>query len=241
MLAALRQFRRPLRAAARRRHRQLESIPFYRPAADSPEAEVPEGPSADALGGPQPLDDNNNFVPCKPPERKGFERLYAATVEGKQVSTTFAWVNLMTAICRDPNIGKLLVPIVPDEGQTFGMPPMYKTFGIYSSVGQLYTPVDKGSMSEYRESKTGQILQEGINEAGSMASWIAAGTAYSTHKVNTIPFYIYYSMFGFQRVGDLRRGTRRPTPAPAGSSWAAPPGAPPSTARGFSTKTGTAT
>ena len=109
----------------------------------------------------------------------------------------------MTQLCRDPNIGKLLVPIVPDEGQTFGMPPMYKTFGMYSSVGQTYTPVDKGSLSEYRESKTGQILQEGINEAGSMASFIAAGTAYSTHGVNTIPFYIYYSMFGFQRIGDL--------------------------------------
>jgi pyruvate dehydrogenase E1 component len=95
------------------------------------------------------------------------------------------------------------VPIVPDEGQTFGMPPMYKAFGIYSSVGQAYNPVDKGSLTEYRESTTGQILQEGINEAGSMASWIAAGTAYSTHGVNTIPFYIYYSMFGFQRIGDL--------------------------------------
>ncbi len=127
----------------------------------------------------------------------------APTVEGKTASTTFAWVNLMTQLCRDPNIGKLLVPIVPDEGQTFGMPPMYKTFGMCSSVGQTYTPVDKGSLSEYRESKTGQILQEGINEAGSMASFIAAGTAYSTHGVNTIPFYIYYSMFGFQRIGDL--------------------------------------
>jgi pyruvate dehydrogenase E1 component len=109
----------------------------------------------------------------------------------------------MTQLCRDPHIGKLIVPIVPDEGQTFGMPPMYKAFGIYSSVGQTYTPVDKGSLTEYREAKTGQILQEGINEAGSMASFISAGTAYSTHKVNTIPFYIYYSMFGFQRIGDL--------------------------------------
>jgi pyruvate dehydrogenase E1 component len=109
----------------------------------------------------------------------------------------------MTQLCKDPNIGKLLVPIVPDEGQTFGMPPMYKAFGLYSSVGQLYSPVDKGSLTEYKESQTGQILQEGINEAGSMASWIAAGSAYSTHGINMIPFYIYYSMFGFQRVGDL--------------------------------------
>jgi pyruvate dehydrogenase E1 component len=109
----------------------------------------------------------------------------------------------MTRLMRDPHVGKLIVPIVPDEGQTFGMPPMYKSFGIYSGVGQLYTPVDKGTVTEYKEATTGQIFQEGINEAGATADWIAAGTAYSTHNVNTIPFYIYYSMFGFQRVGDL--------------------------------------
>jgi pyruvate dehydrogenase E1 component len=109
----------------------------------------------------------------------------------------------MSQLMKDPAIGKLIVPIVPDEGQTFGMPPMYKAFGIYSGVGQLYNPVDKGTLTEYKESTTGQVLQEGINEAGSMCSFIAAGTAYSTHGVNTIPFYIYYSMFGFQRVGDL--------------------------------------
>jgi pyruvate dehydrogenase E1 component len=154
-----------------------------------------------ALGGFNPAR-NNKFTPCQPPERKSFEKQYAATV--KQRSTTLAWVDLMASgVMRDPNVGKLVVPIVPDEGQTFGMPPMYKTFGMYSSKGQLYRPVDIGSASEYKESTTGQILQEGINEAGSMASWIAAGTAYSTHGVNTIPFYIYYSMFGFQRIGDL--------------------------------------
>jgi pyruvate dehydrogenase E1 component len=109
----------------------------------------------------------------------------------------------MSQLMKDPAIGKLIVPIVPDEGQTFGMPPMYKAFGIYSGVGQLYHPVDKGTLTEYKESTSGQVLQEGINEAGSMCSFIAAGTAYSTHGVNTIPFYIYYSMFGFQRVGDL--------------------------------------
>ncbi|QJW99176.1 pyruvate dehydrogenase (acetyl-transferring), homodimeric type [Frigoriglobus tundricola] len=199
-LAALRQFRDRFELP----HvpdSELEHVPFYRPADDSPELKYIKARRT-ALGGPQPFR-NNTFVPCKPPDRKGFERLYGATVEGKTASTTFAWVNLMTQLCRDPNVGKLLVPIVPDEGQTFGMPPMYRTFGMYSSVGQTYTPVDKGSLSEYRESKTGQILQEGINEAGSMASFIAAGTAYSTHGVNTIPFYIYYSMFGFQRIGDL--------------------------------------
>ncbi|VTT98670.1 pyruvate dehydrogenase : Pyruvate dehydrogenase E1 component OS=Rhodopirellula maiorica SM1 GN=RMSM_04554 PE=4 SV=1: Transketolase_N: Transketolase_N [Gemmataceae bacterium] len=198
-LAALRQFRDrfelPLSDA------QLETIPFYRPADDSPEMKYIKA-RRKAMGGPQPFR-NNKFVPCQPPDRKGFERLYAATVEGKGASTTLMWVNLMTQVMRDPNVGKLIVPIVPDEGQTFGMPPMYKAFGMYSSVGQTYTPVDKGSMTEYRESTTGQILQEGINEAGSMASFIAAGTAYSTHGVNTIPFYIYYSMFGFQRIGDL--------------------------------------
>jgi pyruvate dehydrogenase E1 component len=180
---------------------QLADVPFYKPPADSPEMRYFRDRRA-ALGGAQPFR-NTHFVPCTPPERKAFEGLYKATLAGKGQSTTLAWVTLMTQLMRDPGVGKLIVPIVPDEGQTFGMPPMYKAFGIYSSVGQAYNPVDKGSLTEYRESTTGQILQEGINEAGSMASWIAAGTAYSTHGVNTIPFYIYYSMFGFQRVGDL--------------------------------------
>jgi pyruvate dehydrogenase E1 component len=200
MLAGLRQFRERFELP-HLSDEELETIPFYRPAPDSSEAKYIKARRS-ALGGPQPFR-NNTFTPCQPPERKNFERQYAATVAGKGQSTTLAWVNLMTQLCRDANVGKLLVPIVPDEGQTFGMPPMYKAFGIYSTVGQLYTPVDKGSLSEYRESKTGQILQEGINEAGSMASFIAAGTAYSTHGVNTIPFYVYYSMFGFQRIGDL--------------------------------------
>lgn len=180
---------------------QLGDVPFYKFADDSPEMKYLRARRT-ALGGPQPFR-NTKFVPCQPPERKNFERLYGATVAGKSQSTTLAWVNLMTQLCRDANVGKLLVPIVPDEGQTFGMPPMYKSFGMYSSVGQKYTPVDKGTLTEYRESTSGQILQEGINEAGAMSSWIAAGTAYSTHGVNTIPFYIYYSMFGFQRIGDL--------------------------------------
>jgi pyruvate dehydrogenase E1 component len=180
---------------------QLADVPFYKLADDSPEMKYMRARRT-ALGGPQPFR-NTKFVPCQPPERKNFERLYGATVAGKSQSTTLAWVGLMTQLCRDANVGSLLVPIVPDEGQTFGMPPMYKSFGLYSSVGQKYTPVDKGTLTEYRESTSGQILQEGINEAGAMSSWIAAGTAYSTHGVNTIPFYIYYSMFGFQRIGDL--------------------------------------
>ena len=178
---------------------QLVDAPFYKPDANSPEMTYLRDRRA-ALGGPQPSR-NNKLTPCKPPERKSFEKLYSATIMAR--STTKAWVELMNGVMRDPNIGKLIVPIVPDEGQTFGMPPLYSSFGMYSSKGQLYRPVDIGTPTSYTESTTGQILQEGINEAGSMASWIAAGTAYSTHGVNTIPFYIYYSMFGFQRIGDL--------------------------------------
>ncbi len=178
----------------------LDAIPFYKPAEDSPEMQYLRERRA-ALGGANPSR-NTAFTPCTPPDRKAFEGLYKGT-SGKSQSTTLAWVSLMTQLMRDPGVGKLIVPIVPDEGQTFGMPPMYRAFGIYNSAGQLYTPVDKGTLTEYKESTTGQILQEGINEAGAMADFIAAGTAYSTHGVNTIPFYIYYSMFGFQRIGDL--------------------------------------
>ncbi|MCS6863601.1 MAG: pyruvate dehydrogenase (acetyl-transferring), homodimeric type [Gemmataceae bacterium] len=199
MLAALRQIRDRFELPIS--DQQLADVPFYRPPDDSPEMRY-FFERRKALGGPQPFR-NNTFTPCTPPERKSFEKLYEAAVKAEGQSTTLAWVSLMTQLMRDPHVGKLIVPIVPDEGQTFGMPPMYKAFGIYSSVGQLYTPVDKGSLTEYKESTTGQILQEGINEAGAMSSWIAAGTAYSTHGVNTIPFYIYYSMFGFQRIGDL--------------------------------------
>ncbi len=180
---------------------QLKDVPFYKPAEDSPEMQYMHA-RRKALGGYHPSR-NATLTPCTPPLKESFAYSHEATVIPGGLSTTKAWVMLMTDLCKDPNIGKLLVPIVPDEGQTFGMPPMYKTFGMYSSVGQLYNPVDKGSLSEYREGTTGQILQEGINEAGSMASYIAAGTAYSTYGVNTIPFYIYYAMFGFQRVGDL--------------------------------------
>ena len=197
LTAALRQFRD--RFYLPFTDEQLADVPFYRPAEDSAEMKYLRE-RRKALGGYQPFR-NTEFKPSQPPARKGFEPLYKAST--KPQSTTLAWVTLMAQLCRDPNIGKLIVPIVPDEGQTFGMPPMYKVFGIYSAVGQLYNPVDKGTLTEYRESTTGQIMQEGINEAGATSAWIAAGTAYSTYGVNTIPFYIYYSMFGFQRVGDL--------------------------------------
>ena len=179
----------------------LDQIAFYKPTVDSPEMKYLHN-RRKVLGGYQPAR-NATFVPSQPPKPETFKRLHDATPTGKGQSTTLAWVSLMNALMKDPHVGKLIVPIVPDEGQTFGMPPLYNQFGIYSHVGQLYEPVDAGSMTMYRESRTGQILQEGINEAGSMASFIAAGTAYSTQGVNTIPFFIYYSMFGFQRIGDL--------------------------------------
>jgi pyruvate dehydrogenase E1 component len=199
MIAALRQFRDRFELPFT--DSQLGDVPFFRPAENSSEMKYLRERRR-ILGGAQPFR-NNALVPSPAPERKSFEKLYEAAVKAEGQSTTLAWVNLMTQLMKDPNVGKFIVPIVPDEGQTFGMPPMYNRYGIYSSVGQLYRPVDSGSLTEYKESTTGQILQEGINEPGSMAIFVAAGTAYSTHGVNTIPFYIYYSMFGFQRIGDL--------------------------------------
>ena len=128
---------------------------------------------------------------------------FANGTEGRAASTTMVFVRLLSKLLRDPDIGKIVVPIVPDEARTFGMESLFRQVGIYSHVGQLYEPVDMDTLLYYKESTDGQILEEGINEAGSLASFIAAGTAYSTHGVNTIPFFIYYSMFGFQRVGDL--------------------------------------
>lgn len=199
MTAALRKFRDrftlPISDA------DLDSIPFYQPPPDSPEIKYLHN-RRKVLGGYQPAR-NTLFTPSEPPKPETFKRLHEATPAGKGQSTTLAWVSLMHSLMKDPHVGKLIVPIVPDEGQTFGMPPLYSQFGIYSHVGQLYEPVDAGSMTMYRESRTGQILQEGITEAGGMSSFIAAGTAYSTLGINTIPFFVYYSMFGFQRIGDL--------------------------------------
>ena len=118
-------------------------------------------------------------------------------------ATTMAFVRILAQLLKDPVLGPRVVPIVPDESRTFGMDGMFRQVGIYSHVGQLYTPQDADQLSVYREDRKGQILQEGINESGAMSSWIAAATAHSTHGVATIPFYIFYSMFGFQRVGDL--------------------------------------
>ncbi|MSR51911.1 MAG: pyruvate dehydrogenase (acetyl-transferring), homodimeric type [Gemmataceae bacterium] len=179
----------------------LKKYKFLRPEADAPEMRYLHERRR-ALGGYQPAR-NTTFVPSQPPAAEGFARVLMGTPAGKGQSTTLAWVTLMQGLMKDPNVGKLIVPIVPDEGQTFGLPPLYNQYGLYSPVAQRYVPVDKGTMTEYKEKADGQIFQEGINEAGSMATFIAAGTAYSTFGVNTIPFFVYYSMFGFQRVGDL--------------------------------------
>ena len=141
-------------------------------------------------------------APLETPDLSVFEPLLQGSGD-REMSTTMAYVRMLTILCRDKKIGKNIVPIVPDEARTFGMEGMFRQLGIYSSVGQLYTPQDKDQVMYYKEDLSGQILEEGINEAGAMSSWIAAATSYSSHGVNTIPFYIYYSMFGFQRIGDL--------------------------------------
>ncbi len=137
------------------------------------------------------------------PVLSDFKALLEASGEGREISTTMAFVRLLNILAKDKNIGKRIVPIVPDESRTFGMEGMFRQLGIWSQVGQLYTPQDADQLMFYKEDKHGQVLQEGINEAGGLCDWIAAGTSYSTHNVPMIPFFIYYSMFGFQRVGDL--------------------------------------
>ena len=155
----------------------------------------------EALGGPFPLRRHDN-EPLQIPSLSAFDAVLKDTGD-RQVSTTMAFVRVLNTLIRDKNIGKQVVPIVPDESRTFGMEGMFRQVGIYNPKGQLYTPEDADQLSYYKESASGQVLQEGINEAGAMADWIAAATAYSVHGVPMIPFYIYYSMFGFQRIGDL--------------------------------------
>jgi pyruvate dehydrogenase E1 component len=136
------------------------------------------------------------------PSEDLFEEFYKGT-EGRAVSTTMVFVRILAKLLRDKELGKLVVPIVPDEARTFGMEALFRQSGIYAHSGQLYEPVDSDSLLFYKEARDGQILEEGITEAGSMSSFIAAGTAYANHGINMIPFFIYYSMFGFQRIGDL--------------------------------------
>ncbi|MEW6701463.1 MAG: pyruvate dehydrogenase (acetyl-transferring), homodimeric type, partial [Bacteroidota bacterium] len=141
-------------------------------------------------------------APLKTPSEELFQEFYAGT-EGREVSTTMVFVRILSKLLRDKEIGHLIVPIVPDEARTFGMESLFRQVGIYAHSGQLYEPVDKDSLLYYKEAKNGQILEEGITEAGSMSSFIAAGTSYATHGINAIPFFTFYSMFGLQRVGDL--------------------------------------
>ncbi|MCF1183638.1 pyruvate dehydrogenase (acetyl-transferring), homodimeric type [Marichromatium gracile] len=179
---------------------QIGAAPFYKPADDSPEMAYLREREA-RRGGHLPARKVEAPALEIPPLER-FESLLQGSGE-KEMSTTMAFVRLLTLIIRDPGIGRYVVPIVPDEARTFGMEGMFRQLGIYSSQGQLYEPVDADQVMFYREDKQGQILQEGINEAGAMSSWIAAATAYANHGQSMIPFYIYYSMFGFQRIGDL--------------------------------------
>ncbi len=178
---------------------QLDDAPFYHPGAESPEVAYVRERRA-ALGGPIPQRAEAK-VQVQVPGDSAWSRFYEGSGTA-EVSTTVASVAVLQNLMRDKDLGKRIVPIVCDEARTFGMEAMFKPFGIYSSVGQLYTPVDAEYLMAYREAKDGQILQEGITEAGSMASFIAAATSHSTHGEPMIPFYLYYSMFGFQRVGD---------------------------------------
>ena len=179
---------------------QIGAAPFYKPPQDSPEMQYMHE-VRERLGGFLPSRrDEAAVLPI--PELDAFKPLLEGSGD-KEMSTTMALVRILTILVRDKSIGKYLVPIVPDEARTFGMEGMFRQLGIYSSIGQLYEPVDADQVMYYREDKKGQILQEGINEAGAMSSWIAAATAYANHGQSMIPFYIYYSMFGFQRIGDL--------------------------------------
>jgi len=178
----------------------IENTPFYRPPEDSVEIQYLKD-CRKKLGGSIPAR-REKSVPLDIPSDELFAEFYKGTDE-REVSTTMAYVRILSKLLHNAAIGKLIVPIIPDEARTFGMETFFRQFGIYASTGQLYEPVDSESLIYYKESKDGQILEEGINEAGSVSSFIAAGTAYSTHNIPTIPFYTYYSMFGPQRIGDL--------------------------------------
>ena len=180
---------------------QLKDVPYYRPDADSPEMRFMKE-QRDQLGGYMPVRRQQASQALTLP---GLD-IFANFLEGsgdREISTTMAFVRMMSALIKDKQIGERVVPIVPDEARTFGMEGLFRQLGIYSSGGQKYEPEDAGQVMYYREDKKGRILEEGINEAGAMSGWLAAATSYSVHDFTLIPFYIYYSMFGFQRVGDL--------------------------------------
>ena len=178
----------------------IDKVPFYRPAEDSEEIRYLKE-RRQQLGG---------FLPRRTPTKEKLQvpplEAFQTQLDGsgeREISTTMALVRMLTMLMKDKNIGDRIVPIVPDEARTFGMEGLFRQVGIYSSVGQLYSPQDSEQLMFYKEDQQGQILEEGINEAGAFCSWLSAATAYANHQVNTIPFYIYYSMFGFQRIGDF--------------------------------------
>lgn len=179
---------------------QVEKVAFYRPAEDSPEMQYLHA-RRKALGGYLPARQPNN-TPLEIPTLSAFDALLKDS-EGREFSTTMAFVRMLGTLVKDKNIGKRIVPIVPDESRTFGMEGMFRQLGIWSQQGQQYIPQDKDQLMFYKEAVDGQIFQEGINEPGAMSSWIAAATSYANHDISMIPFYIYYAMFGFQRIGDL--------------------------------------
>ena len=178
----------------------IAQAPFYRPDDDSPEIKYLKE-RRQALGGYLPQR-RPKAEPLEVPGLDAFEAQLKGTGD-REISTTMAFVRILTTLTRDKKVGQHVVPIVPDEARTFGMEGLFRQLGIYAPSGQLYKPMDSDQLMYYREDKKGQVLEEGINEAGAFSDWIAAGTAYSNHGVNMIPFYIFYSMFGFQRIGDL--------------------------------------
>lgn len=179
---------------------QLKEMPFYKPDADSPEIQYLHE-RRQKLGGYVPSR-QVRVTPLTPPPENLFTEFNAGS-GGRELSTTMAFVRLLSRMLKDKNLSRLVVPIIPDEARTFGMEALFNQYGIYSQAGQKYEPVDTDSLMRYREAKDGQVIEEGITEAGGLSSFIAAGTAYATHGINTIPFFTFYSMFGLQRVGDL--------------------------------------
>ena len=179
---------------------ELEAVPYYRPHEDSPEMRYLKERRA-ALGGSFPSR-QSDFTALKVPKLDIFNNVLKGTGD-REISTTMAFVRILSAIIKDKEVGNRVVPIVPDEARTFGMEGMFRQLGIYSSVGQLYEPTDAGQIMYYREDQKGQVMEEGINEGGAFAAWLAAATSYSNNDFPLVPFYVFYSMFGFQRVGDL--------------------------------------
>ncbi len=179
---------------------EIDQIPLYRPPDDSPEMQYLQE-HRQALGGYLPQR-TARAEPLSTPPRKLFAEFDQGSGD-RPVATTMAFVRILAKLLQNEEIGRYIVPIIPDEARTFGMDPLFRQFGIYAHSGQLYEPVDRDVISYYKEARDGQILEEGITEAGSMSSFVAAGTAYATHGLNMIPFFVYYSMFGFQRIGDL--------------------------------------